>query len=202
MSRTRMSQTQQSVIYGLGMALGAAIWMWQLGQRFWLVGWVMVALLLGVWFVTLPQAAAPSDDVLSAFGNHLAQLAAPSHNRLWQESLSLARSAHSAAITIATTDSYYTGDVVTALHSILALLERLALGLQAQDKVETPTYRAMVDHHIETSYQRLSDTCGQLQTLRDQLTVAGLNQATVSTTNLSAAISANQATLSEQFPQT
>ncbi len=199
-----MGRTQQSVIYGLGMALGAAVWMWQLGQRFWLVGGIIVVLSLVIWFVTLPKAEAPSDDVLSAFDSHLAQFAAPAQNQqnqLWQESVSLARSAHSAAIAIATTDSFYAGDVITALHSILALLERLALGLQAQGKVETPTYRAMVQHHIETSHQRLSDTCLQLQTLRDQLTVAGLNKATVTTTNLSAAISANQATLSEQFPQ-
>lgn len=197
-----MSHAQQSVIYILGMALGAVIWMWQLGQRFWLVGWLIAAIAIAIWFITLPKRQAPSDDLLSAFESHLSQLVAPIQNQQWQASVHLARSAHSAAITIATTDSYYTGDVVTALHSILALLERLALGLQAEAKVETPTYRAMVRQHIETSQQRLSDTCLQLQTLRDQLTVAGLNAGTISTTNLSAAISANQAALNEQFPQT
>ncbi|MEB3288473.1 MAG: hypothetical protein VKI82_01080 [Leptolyngbya sp.] len=179
----------QTYLLLLGIALGY-------GGLLWLAGPKPVALLggggisvamLGSWALGFrPTETQDSSgnllnsEVFRRQIDPLSQRVPPASQPTWTEAQTWAVASQRFAVRICEREPMLQGDILEALHTVMALSQQVAEGLAVIPQIETPTYRQLTQQRIEASRERLRETHDQLQQLQDQVALASLDSDTPS----------------------
>jgi hypothetical protein len=146
------------------------------------VGAAIAASMLCAWFLQFRR------DRISTTGNlldrtvmreHLDAIAAQfpgiHESMVWSEAYQWASDSQQAAADIADQESTLMPDLLEALYTVEALVANVAGSVLALEQVQTEHYRTLTQQQLTKSRDRLRETHGQLQQLRDQMVLSQLS---------------------------
>lgn len=190
MARTRLTLWTQPQTYLLllGTALGYGGLLWLAGPKPITVlgGGGISAAMIGswAWGFRPPKNEDPSSNLLDAavfrsqidpLGKRVPTASQPT----WTEAQAWAVASQRFAARICEREPMLQGDLLEALHTVMALSQQVAEGLAVIPQIETATYRHLTQQRLEASRDRLRDTHDQLQQLQDQVALASLDSNTL-----------------------
>lgn len=180
----------QTYLLLLGTALGYGALLWLAGPKPVAIigGGGISAVMVGSWAAAagrVSEQEEPSGDLLNTevFRSQIAPLGkrVPGATQpTWKEAQAWAMASQRFAVRIYEREPMLQGDLLEALHTVLALSQQVAEGLAVIPQIETPTYRQLTQQRIEASRERLRETHDQLQQLQDQVALASLDSDTPS----------------------
>lgn len=190
----KMFQLPQTRYLLIGVGLGYLSFIFWLGIRLLVLisGAVIALLAIAIWYLQLqPQknSSALSANLLQAevFLSHLNLLnnqiptTSKSHLQFVQKQ---AQTIQQLATDIAQQESALIPDLLETLHTVLDLVAQLVQALQVRKQIKTPHYQELAQQQLQSSLNRLQQTCQKLQELHDQLALDGLERRTFNTTHV------------------
>lgn len=179
----------QTYLLLLGTALGYGALLWLTGPKpiALLGGGGISVAMVGSWMAGCRSSAEEelSGDLLNpeVFRSQIVPLGkrVPGPTQpTWKEAQAWAIASQRFAARISEREPMLHGDLLEALHTVMALSQQVAEGLAVIPQIETPTYRHLTQQRIEASRERLRETHNQLQQLQDQVALASLDSDTPS----------------------
>jgi len=182
-------QIPQTYLLIVGIILGLSIFLSWVGIRLLtiIIGGLISLSMLGFWIKHLHSIFSQNKANLLDLDNFLQQLR-PIAAKLgqksppsWNKSETHAKESQQFCQTIVQRESTLTPELIETLYTVLDLSNQVVEAILALEKVQTESYRALAEEHLNTSLNRLQNTHHQLQQLQDQVLLSSLENTEIST---------------------
>ena len=184
----KIFQIPQTYLLLVGIVLGLSIFLHWVGIRPFTVilgGFISLAMLF-FWIKHLHSIFSQNKANLLDLDNFLQQLkpiAAKLRQKSpppWSKAETYAKESQQFCQTIVQRESTLTPELIETLYTVLDLSNQVVEAILALEKVQTQSYRALAEEHLNTSLDRLQQTHSQLQQLQDQVLLSSLENPEIS----------------------
>ena len=184
----KIFQIPQTYLLLVGIVLGLSIFLSWVGIRplTMILGGLISLGMVGFWIQHLSSILSQNRANLLDLDNFLQQLK-PIAAKLgqkspppWSKAETYAKESQQFCQTIVQRESTLTPELIETLYTVLDLSDQVVEAILALEKVQTQSYRALAEEHLNTSLNRLENTHHQLQQLQDQVLLSSLENPEIS----------------------